>query len=98
MTNPALDLTPNAARNWKPFVADYLVWATRNKDGQEAAGGYQVKRLRGKYRILFGGMDPGYGAMDAETLYSWANRTSLSCFAGKGDALRADILAMNGEV
>lgn len=86
-------LTVEKARDWKTFVAEYVVATTARKEGRELVGGYQVKKVNGGYTILLGSLNPGYGVMNAETLYSWFCRLPLNYLARQADDLRIDLLA-----
>lgn len=88
-------LTPDRARDWKPFVADYVSLMTRSKANRELVSGYRVKRAAGGYRILFADVDPGYGVMSAEAAYSWFARLPLGYFAREADNARAELLSAN---
>jgi hypothetical protein len=86
-------LTAENARDWKTFVADYVAHMTARKENRELVGGYQVKKVKGGYQILFGGMNPGYGVMTAERAYEWFCRLPLNYLARQADNLRIDLLA-----
>lgn len=89
MTNALF--TPEAAANWKTFVADYLVLTTAKAANRELVGGYSVRRVRAGYVIRFGNTAP-YAPMTAERIYEWAQRLPLNYFAAEADNLRAELL------
>lgn len=86
-------LTAENAKNWKPFVCDYVVLMTAKKVNRELVGNYQVKKSGEGYTILFNGNASGYGVMTAETTYSWLERLPLVYFARQADELRCELLA-----
>jgi hypothetical protein len=86
-----LDLTVTAAQNWKRFVADYLVWATRTKEGQFLAGDKRVSKKGGQYVVSYN-ETPLYAPMTAESLYDYIQRSTLYRHGSDGDALRIRIL------
>lgn len=86
-----MNLTREAAQNWKPFVADCLVAMTARKADRELVSGYRVRRAGDRYVIEFGNMKP-YAPMTAEQVYEWAQRLPLRYFADRADDLRADIM------
>jgi len=91
MVNANTLLTVDAARNWKTFVADYMVLMTAKKANRDLVSGYSVRRVRGAYQIFFGKLSP-YAPMTAEQIYEWSQRLPLQWLAGKADDMRADIL------
>jgi hypothetical protein len=85
-------MTADNARDWKMFVADYVVLMTAKKANRELVGGYQVKRVKDGYQILFGTSNPGYGIMTAEMAYTWFARLPLAYFAREADDTRCGLL------
>lgn len=85
-------MTAENARDWKTFVADYVVIRTARKENRELVGGYQVKKVGGGYQILFGKLNPGYGIMTAEKAYEWFCRLPLNYFAREADDARYALL------
>jgi hypothetical protein len=85
-------MTADNARDWKTFVAEFVVIQTARKENRELVSGYRVKKVKGGYTVLFGKCDPGYGVMDAGTLYSWMARLPLAYFARQADENRAALL------
>jgi hypothetical protein len=88
----SMNLTREAAKNWKTFVADCLVAMTATKADRELSGGYSVRRIGAAYLIMFGGTS-SYQPMTAEQIYEWAQRLPLQYFAQRADDLRAEILS-----
>lgn len=70
------------------FVADYVAWATRLKKTRERVEGYQVKRIKQAYTILWGGRDCGYGIMNASDLYRWMERLPLRSLLLEAEEVR----------
>ncbi len=83
--------TPERARNWKPFVADMMVFLTRRKAQRDLLNGYQVVAVEGGYLIKING-NTSYAPMTAEVLYGWAERLPLVDVLRQADNYRADIL------
>lgn len=93
MTTTKFELTIEAARDWKKFVADFVVMMTAKKKHRDRVDGYQVKATKTGYVIFMNGMDGGYGTMDAGTLYSWMERLPLVYLSREADFLRGELFA-----
>ena len=72
-----LELTKEKAHNMHEWVAYYLTQLTTQKAVRDLFGGYQVKKVKTGYVLLWRGKDAGYAPMDASTLCSWAERLPL---------------------
>jgi hypothetical protein len=93
MANKMITLmTADNARDWKTFVAEFVVIRTARKENRELVEGYQVKKVKGGYQILWCGRNPGYGVMTAEKAYEWFCRLPLTYFAREADHTRIALL------
>ncbi len=92
------------------FIAEYLVIQTAKKENRDRVQGYQVKKVKGKYRVISTGVkndDPKYGPVDpsgtvvfetddAHKLFDYARRGPLMYFIREADHLRLDAHPSSG--
>ena len=84
-------LTPANAKNWKRFVADYLIEMTKKASNRALVDGWQVRDTGTAYQLFYGRMRM-YAPMDASTLYSACQRIPLKYFVDQADNHRFDLL------
>jgi hypothetical protein len=73
------------------FIAEFLVSATRRKADREVVNGYQVRKVRGEYRVIWTALQGSpvmYATKDAAKLFDYVRRGRLCYFVRQAEELR----------
>lgn len=70
--------SPELLKNRHQYAMELVTLMTSRKANRERVDGYQVKKNKNGYSILFNGMDIGLNNMSANTAYGWCVRNPLN--------------------